>query len=73
MRVAAGEFGMGSAGGEADEAPVHRVRISQDFEIGKFEVTQAQWETAMLDPHAKAGAVRTTPGGATVGSNPSHF
>jgi formylglycine-generating enzyme required for sulfatase activity len=73
VRVAAGEFGMGSAGGEADEAPVHRVRISQDFEIGKFEVTQAQWETAMLDPHAKAGAVRTTPGGATVGSNPSHF
>jgi hypothetical protein len=71
--IPAGEFQMGSADGEADEGPVHRVRISQDFEIGKFEVTQAQWETVMLDPHAKAGAVRTTPEGATVGSNPSHF
>ncbi|HXM41177.1 MAG TPA: formylglycine-generating enzyme family protein [Bryobacteraceae bacterium] len=73
VRIAAGEFRMGSASGEADESPVHRVRISQDFEIGKFEVSQAQWETVMLDPHAKAGAVRATPGGATVGSNPSHF
>jgi len=71
--IPAGEFRMGSAGGEADEAPVHRVRIGHDFEIGKFEVSQAQWETVMLDPHAKAGAVRTTPQGATVGSNPSHF
>jgi formylglycine-generating enzyme required for sulfatase activity len=73
VRIPAGEFQMGSAGGEADEAPVHRVRIGHDFEIGRFEVTQAQWETAMLDPHAKAGAVRTTPEGATVGGNPSHF
>ena len=73
VSIPAGEFQMGSAGGEADEGPVHRVRISRDFEIGKFEVTQAQWETVMLDPHAKAGAVRTTPEGATVGSNPSYF
>jgi len=73
VRIPAGEFQMGSASGEADEQPVHRVRISRDFEIGKFEVSQAQWETVMLDPHAKAGAVRTTPDGATVGSNPSHF
>jgi formylglycine-generating enzyme required for sulfatase activity len=73
VRIPAGEFRMGSASGEADEAPVHRVRISQDFEIGKFEVSQAQWETAMLDPHAKAGTLRTTPEGVTVGANPSHF
>ena len=64
---------MGSATGEADEAPVHLVRISHDFEIGKFEVTQAQWETALADPHAPAGTVRTTPQGATVGGHPSHF
>ena len=73
VRISAGEFAMGSASGEADEGPVRRVRISQEFEIGKFEVTQAQWETAMTDPHAKADALRTTPGGAMVGSNPSHF
>jgi len=73
VRVPAGEFQMGSAGGEADEAPVHRVRISRDFEIGRFEVTQAQWETVMIDPHAKAGAVRTTPEGVAIGSNPSYF
>jgi formylglycine-generating enzyme required for sulfatase activity len=73
VRIPAGEFRMGSADGEADEAPVHRVRISRDFEIGKFEVTQAQWQTAMLDPHAGIAAVRTTPEGATVGANPSRF
>lgn len=73
VRIPAGEFQMGSASGEPDEAPVHRVRISHDFEIGKFEVTEAQWETVMADPHAKAGAVRTTPEGASVGSDPSRF
>ncbi len=72
-RIPAGEFQMGSQGGEADEQPVHRVRISRDFEIGKFEITQSQWETVMTDPHAKAGAVRTTPEGVAIGSNPSHF
>ncbi len=73
VRIPAGEFTMGSAAGEPDEQPVHRVRITRAFEIGKYEVTQAQWETVMLDPHAKAGAQRTTPEGATVGSDPSRF
>ena len=38
---------MGSNNGSSDEKPVHRVRISRDFEMGKFEVTQAQWEAVM--------------------------
>jgi formylglycine-generating enzyme required for sulfatase activity len=44
VRIDAGEFMMGSENGDADEKPVHRVRISRPFEMGKFEVTQAQWE-----------------------------
>ena len=27
--------------------PVHRVRISEPFYLGKYEVTQAQWEAVM--------------------------
>ncbi len=42
-----GEFLMGSESGGSDEKPVHRVRISRPFEMGKFEVTQAQWEAVM--------------------------
>jgi formylglycine-generating enzyme required for sulfatase activity len=72
-RIPAGEFQMGSAGGGADEGPVHRVRITHAYEMGKFEVTQAQWETVMADPHAQPGAVRTTPEHVAVSSTPSHF
>jgi formylglycine-generating enzyme required for sulfatase activity len=37
---------MGSKKGEKDEKPVHSVTLS-DFLIGKYEVTQAQWESVM--------------------------
>ena len=30
-----------------NEKPAHRVRITKPFEMGKFEVTQAQWEEVM--------------------------
>jgi hypothetical protein len=37
-----GEFNMGSERGDADERPVHRVRISA-FAIGKYPVTNAEY------------------------------
>jgi formylglycine-generating enzyme required for sulfatase activity len=46
-----GMFDMGSPDGEAgrsgDESPVHRVRIGRAFYVGKYEVTQEQWEKVM--------------------------
>ena len=49
--VPSGQFDMGStsdeAGAQADERPVRRVQISQDFYMGKYEVTQRQWKAVM--------------------------
>ena len=47
--IPAGEFRMGSTGSEADddEQPLTRVRISRGFYLGKYEVTQGQWEAVM--------------------------
>jgi formylglycine-generating enzyme required for sulfatase activity len=53
VRIPAGEFQMGSADGNPDEQPVHPVRITRPFEIGKYEITQAQWEGVMRDAHMK--------------------
>ncbi|MDR1486980.1 MAG: formylglycine-generating enzyme family protein [Deltaproteobacteria bacterium] len=55
VRIPAGSFEMGddqsmdpnAFGQSQDELPLHTVVISQDFFIGKHEVTQAQWEAAM--------------------------
>ena len=44
--VEGGTFQMGSDSGEPDERPVHAVTLSS-FNIGKYEVTQAQWKTLM--------------------------
>ena len=50
VRVSTGRFLMGSpeseAGRGADEAQ-REVRITQEFWIGKYEVTQGEWETVM--------------------------
>jgi formylglycine-generating enzyme required for sulfatase activity len=46
LLIAAGEFMMGG-NKYPDERPVHQVRISQAFEIGKYQVTQALWEAVM--------------------------
>jgi hypothetical protein len=60
VKIAPGEFQMGCAlddppelpGGiyspcPPESKPAHRVRIKKAFEIGKFEVTQAQWQAVM--------------------------
>lgn len=52
IKVEAGSFILGCTseqGGDcyADESPYHRVTITQDYYIGKFEVTQELWEAVM--------------------------
>ncbi len=51
VHIPAGSFLMGSPeseeGRDPDEGPVHRVTLTKDFYIGKYEVTQAQWMTLM--------------------------
>jgi len=51
VKIAPGEFIMGCSTGDeacdADEKPAHRVQITKAFEIGKYEVTQAQWQAVM--------------------------
>lgn len=72
-RIPPGEFQMGSSNGTADERPVHRVRISQGFEIGRSEVTQAQWEAVIGNAHVATGATVINSDGASVSSSPSRF
>jgi len=51
VKIAPGEFTMGCVPGDTDcledEVPRHKVRLTRAFEIGKYEVTQAQWEAVM--------------------------
>ncbi|HEY6345661.1 MAG TPA: SUMF1/EgtB/PvdO family nonheme iron enzyme [Bryobacteraceae bacterium] len=51
VAIPPGEFMMGCSTGDqqcaADENPRHRVQITKGFEIGKYEVTQAQWLALM--------------------------
>ena len=46
--VRSGTFPMGSTV-FADEQPIHGVRISQPFYLGKYPVTQGQWQAVMGD------------------------
>ena len=51
VKIAPGEFMMGCVTGDKDcledEVPRHKVQLTKDFELGKYEVTQAQWEAVM--------------------------
>ncbi len=45
--ISAGSFALGSTNGDADERPVTQVKLTQPFWLGKYEVTQGQWERVM--------------------------
>ena len=45
--IAPGVFQMGSDDSDSDERPVHEVEISRGFWLGKYEVTQGEWEAVM--------------------------
>ena len=51
VEIPAGEFMMGASQedrqAEPDEKPAHRVVLTQNYWLGRFEVTQAQYETVM--------------------------
>jgi formylglycine-generating enzyme required for sulfatase activity len=60
VKIAPGEFMMGCSSDNAncndDEKPSHRVQITKPFEMGKYEVTQAQWQALMgSNPSANKG------------------
>lgn len=46
-----GSFMMGNDR-SPNEGPEHRVNINYEFYLGKFEVTQEQWQEVMGSPHA---------------------
>lgn len=46
VEVEGGTFMMGTDDGETTEKPVHQVKVSS-FLIGKYEITQAVWESVM--------------------------
>ena len=55
--IPAGEFRMGSLDGNDNEKPVHLVRITQPFWMGKYAVTQAQYRAVMgANPSTYQGA-----------------
>ena len=51
VQIQAGEFMMGCSVGDidcnADERPIHHVQLTKPYQIGKYELTQAQWQSVM--------------------------
>lgn len=47
VMIQSGTFMMGSKTGSDDEKPVHEVRLSKAFYLGKYEVTQEEWAKVM--------------------------
>lgn len=60
VTIPAGRFTMGCSVTdkqcERDESPAHEVQITRSFQMGKYEVTQEQWETVTgTNPSAHKG------------------
>ena len=57
VAVPGGTFAMGDSysEGAAEERPIHSVTVG-DFQIGKYEVSQAEWDALMPDGTYDAGA-----------------
>ena len=60
VRISPGDFVMGCSPGDdkcaGDEEPAHSAQITKSFELGKYEVTQAQWQAVMSsDPSTIKG------------------
>jgi formylglycine-generating enzyme required for sulfatase activity len=51
VKIPSGEFMMGCVKGDSEcedsEKPQHKIKISQSFYMGKFEVTQGEWKKVM--------------------------
>ncbi len=45
--IPAGEFMMGEKDKHSDEGPQHKVKITREFYLGKYEVTQKQYKAVM--------------------------
>ena len=52
--VPAGSFQMGSGNGDPNEQAVHQVTFAGGFYVGRYEVTQAQWQKVMGNNPSKA-------------------
>ena len=72
--IEAGTFTMGSplseSGRQSDEGPQHLVTISEGFWLGKYELTQGQWESVM-GTRPWSGKVSQS-GKGYIQSNPMH-
>ena len=45
--VSSGTFNMGSNSGQDNNKPVHEVTLTKPFYMGKYEVTQAEYESVI--------------------------
>jgi len=55
VSIPAGEFQMGTTAGESYDQPVHTVRLSKRFWLGRTEVTRGLWQAVMGSAQSAIG------------------